>query len=184
MKNLFEPATVTEIRDRMADLRPDSKRQWGKMNVAQMLAHCSTWMEMALGLKSPPRSLMGRIFGRAAKSAVINNEKPIRRNMPSEKSLIVTNERDFEVERQRLLEWTDCFAAGGAEKCTTHPHCFFGKMTPMEWATLAYKHMDHHLLQLIDHAIQPSRFAGTEVRTAKFVKRRSRVCPSLRTKNC
>jgi len=27
--------------------------------------------------------------------------------MPSEKSLIVTDERDFEVERQRLLEWTD-----------------------------------------------------------------------------
>jgi hypothetical protein len=147
MKNLFEPAAVTEIRDRMADLRADSERQWGKMNVAQMLAHCSTWMEMALGLKSPPRSLMGRIFGRAAKSAVLNNERPIRRNMPSEKSLIVTNERDFEVERQRLLEWTDRFAAGGPKKCTTHPHCFFGKMTPMEWATLAYKHMDHHLRQ-------------------------------------
>jgi len=91
----------------MADLRPDSERQWGKMNVAQMLAHCSAWMEMALGLKSPPRTLMGRIFGRAAKSAVLNNEKPLRRNMPSEKSLIVTDERDFEVERQRLLEWTD-----------------------------------------------------------------------------
>jgi len=146
MKNLFEPSAATEIRQRMAHLRPDSERQWGKMNVAQMLAHCSAWMEWAVGLKSRPRSLVGRIFGKVAKSTVLN-EKPIRRNMPTDKSLIVSDERDFEVERQRLVEWTDRFAAGGPEKCTNHPHSFFGKMTPLEWATLAYKHLDHHLRQ-------------------------------------
>jgi Protein of unknown function (DUF1569) len=146
MKNLFEPATVTEITDRMAHLRAGSERNWGKMNVAQMLAHCSAWMEMALGLTSPRRSLIGRIFGTIAKSTILN-EEPIRRNMPTDKSLIVRNERDFETERERLLEWTSRFAAGGPEKCTNHPHCFFGKMTPKEWATLAYKHMDHHLRQ-------------------------------------
>jgi Protein of unknown function (DUF1569) len=146
MKNLFEAAAVDEIKERMANLKYDSGRQWGKMNAAQMLAHCSIWMEMAVGLKNPPRSLIGRVFGRFAKSTVLN-EEPIRRNMPSESSLIVSEERDFAVERQRLLEWTDRFAAGGREKCTRHPHCFFGPMTPMEWATMAYKHMDHHLRQ-------------------------------------
>ncbi len=146
MKNLFEAAAVDEIKERMANLKYDSGRQWGKMNAAQMLAHCSIWMEMAVGLKNPPRSLIGRVFGRVAKSTVLN-EEPIRRNMPSESSLIVSEERDFAVERQRLLEWTDRFAAGGPEKCTRHPHCFFGPMTPMEWATMAYKHMDHHLRQ-------------------------------------
>lgn len=146
MKNLFEAAAVDEIKERMANLKYDSGRQWGKMNAAQMLAHCSIWMEMAVGLKNPPRSLIGRVFGRVAKSTVLN-EKPVRRNMPSESSLIVTEERDFAVERQRLLEWTDRFAAGGPEKCTRHPHCFFGPMTPMEWATMAYKHLDHHLRQ-------------------------------------
>src|SRR5580692_4607087 len=49
MKSLFEPAVVGEIRNRMAHLRPDSERQWGKMNVAQMLAHCSAAIEMAEG---------------------------------------------------------------------------------------------------------------------------------------
>lgn len=146
MKNLFEPAAVSEITARMALLQPDSQRQWGKMDVAQMLAHCCVWMEMVAGLNSPPRSLVGRIFGRAAKSAVLN-EQPIRRNMPSAKNLIVSEERDFAVERQRLLQWIDRFAADGSEKCTKHPHCFFGKMTPMEWATLGYKHLDHHLRQ-------------------------------------
>jgi hypothetical protein len=40
MKNLFERETVDEI-SRIDKLQPTSKRHWGKMNVAQMLAHCS-----------------------------------------------------------------------------------------------------------------------------------------------
>jgi hypothetical protein len=147
MKNLFEATAVSEINERMTHLRPNSERQWGKMNVSQMLAHCSAWMEMAAGLNSPPRSLMGRIFGRLAKSQVLHSEEPIRRNMPTEKSLIVSEQRNFAAERQRLLEWTARFASGGAAQCTRQPHCFFGPMTPSEWATMAYKHLDHHLRQ-------------------------------------
>jgi len=33
MKNLFEAATVEEVKGRMARLRPDSERLWGKMNL-------------------------------------------------------------------------------------------------------------------------------------------------------
>jgi hypothetical protein len=145
MKNLFEAAALEELKQRMAQLRPESERQWGRMNAAQMLAHCSEWMEMAAGLKSPPRSFIGRVFGRFAKSTVL--KEPIRRNMPSDKSLIVSDEREFAVERQRLQASMERFAAAGPRGCTRHPHCFFGPMTPMEWATLAYKHLDHHLRQ-------------------------------------
>jgi hypothetical protein len=55
--------------------------------------------------------------------------------------------KDFAAEQQRLIDWIDRFSAGGPERCTTHPHCFFGQMTPLEWATLGYKHLDHHLRQ-------------------------------------
>jgi hypothetical protein len=146
MKNLFETATVEELKQRVLQLRPESERVWGKMNAAQMLAHCSAWMEMVAGLNRPPRSLIGRVFGRLAKKTVLGQE-PLRRNMPSEKSLIVSGEPEFAVEQQRLQEWMDRFAADGAEGSTKHPHSFFGPMTPMEWAILAYKHLDHHLQQ-------------------------------------
>ena len=63
MKNLFEVATVEEVKERMAQLRPDSERLWGKMNPAQALAHCSAAMEMAMGEKVPPRILIGRLWG-------------------------------------------------------------------------------------------------------------------------
>jgi len=147
MKNLFEAATVEEIKERMAQLRPDSQRLWGKMTPAQALAHCSAGMEMAVGEKNPPRILIGRLLGRFAKKSMIVNEKPMPRNAATDKSLVVKDERNFDVERQRLLEFIDRVAAGGPAVCTKHPHFFFGPLTPVEWAVLMYQHLDHHLRQ-------------------------------------
>jgi len=147
MKNLFETAAANEITDRMAHLRPDSARQWGKMNVAQMLAHCSAAIGMAEGKVTPPRILLGRLLGPLAKKSLIVNGEPMRRNAMTEKSLLVTDEREFMVERQRLRESIDSFASGGPGMCTKHPHFFFGPLTPVEWAVLMYQHLDHHLRQ-------------------------------------
>jgi hypothetical protein len=147
MKNLFEPATAEEVKERVARLRPDSDRLWGKMNPAQALAHCSAAMEMAVGEKLPRRILIGRLLGRLAKKSMIVNEKPMPRNAGTDKSLVVSDERDFVAERQRLSEFVDRFAAGGPGICTKHPHFFFGPLTPVEWAALMYQHLDHHLRQ-------------------------------------
>jgi len=147
MKNLFEAAAVEEVKERNAKLRPDSERLWGKMNPAQALAHCSAAIEMAVGEICPPRILMGRLLGRWAKKSLIVNGKPMRRNSITDNSVVVADERDSVVERQRLGESIDRFAAGGPEICTKHPHFFFGPLTPVEWAVLMYQHLDHHLRQ-------------------------------------
>jgi len=147
MKNLFEAARVEEVKERIARLRPDSERQWGKMNPAQALAHCSAAIGMAVGEIRPPRIFIGRLLGPIAKRSVIVNGTPMRRNSMTEKSVLVTDERDFVAERQRLRESIDRFAAGGPGICTKHPHFFFGPLTPVEWAALMYQHLDHHLRQ-------------------------------------
>lgn len=146
MKNLFEPVFSNEVRSRIASLAPDSERRWGAMNVAQMLAHCSSWMEMASGQTSQKQSLLGRVFGKLAKRSILGTE-PIKRNMPTDKTLVIADERDFAMEQQRLMEDVKQFVQGGAERCTTHPHSFFGFLTPDEWACMGYKHLDHHLRQ-------------------------------------
>jgi hypothetical protein len=63
------------------------------------------------------------------------------------KDLVVQDERDLRPERERLLGLIDRFAAAGPAGCTKHPHSFFGRLTPEEWAILTYKHLDHHLRQ-------------------------------------
>jgi hypothetical protein len=147
MKNLFEPATVTEVKGRIARLRPDSERQWGKMNAAQAMAHCAAGMQMATGEMRAPRVFIGRILGPMVKRAMLERGVPMRRNSPTERRLIVADERDLGVESQRLGEMIDRFVAAGPAGCTTHPHPFFGPLTPVEWASLTYAHLDHHLRQ-------------------------------------
>lgn len=147
MKNLFEAATVEEVKGRMAQLRPDSERLWGKMNPAQAVAHCSAGLELAVGDRTPPRVLVGRIMGWIVKPMVLRNDEPMRRNSPTIKDLVVLDERDLGTERERLRGLIDRFAASGPAGCTAHPHSFFGRLTPAEWAILMYKHLDHHLRQ-------------------------------------
>jgi hypothetical protein len=147
MKNLFDAATVEEVKERIVHLRPDSERLWGRMNAAQAVAHCSGGFDLAVGDKRPPRILLGRIIGRMVKPKVLGNDEPMRRNSPTVKGLAVEDERDLATERARLCGLIDRFAAAGSAGCTTHPHSFFGRLTPDEWAILMYKHLDHHLRQ-------------------------------------
>jgi hypothetical protein len=147
MKNLFEPERAKELKQRIAQLRPESERQWGKMTPAQALAHCARAMEVALGDTAPSRILIGRLIGGFVKKSAIGNDDPIGRNSPTLKEFIVRDHPDIAAERARLSALIDRFAAGGARACTTHPHSFFGPMTPDEWAILMYKHVDHHLRQ-------------------------------------
>ena len=147
MKTLFEAARAEEVKERTAQLRPDSQRLWGKMNPAQALAHCSLGIEWALGDKIPPRMLLGRIIGRLVKPMALGNDEPMRRNSPTAKDLVVQDERNLGTERERLCGLIDRFTAAGPAGCTRHPHSFFGRLTPEEWATLMYKHLDHHLRQ-------------------------------------
>jgi hypothetical protein len=147
MKNLYEPAQVQEVKGRIALLKPDSQRLWGTMSASQAVAHCSAGMEMALGDKNPPRAFAGRLLGWIVKPLALKDDALMRRNTPTMPELVVRGERNLGAERERLVALIDRFAAAGPAGCTTHPHSFFGPLTPNEWAILTYKHLDHHLRQ-------------------------------------
>lgn len=145
MKNLYDAATAEEIKERIARLRPDSPRQWGKMSPGQAAAHCSAGLELATGERRPPRQAVGWVLGLIVKPMLLGNDSPMRRNTPT--MIPVRDDRNLEVERERLRAIIDRFVAAGPEGCTTHPHSFFGRLTPTEWSILMYKHLDHHLRQ-------------------------------------
>lgn len=147
MKNLFEPATVAEVKSRVNLLTPANRRLWGTMSVAQMLEHCSIGFEFASGHTRPPRMLMGRILGPVIKPLALKDDAPMRRNSPTAPILVIQGEPQFVSTKTRLLGLIDGFATGGAAGCTDHPHIFFGRLNADEWAILMYKHVDHHLRQ-------------------------------------
>ena len=146
MKNLFEKEAVDEICGRIDKLQPTMQRQWGKMDAAQMMAHCSAALDMASGKINPPRIFIGRILGPMVKP-IYTSEKPFSKNNPTDKKLVISDQRDFGREQLRLKECVREFQQGGEARCTRHPHPFFGTLTPSDWARGMYKHLDHHLRQ-------------------------------------
>lgn len=146
MKNLFERQAVDEVISRIDRLQPASQHLWGKMDVAQMMAHCSAALDMASGRLNPPRIWIGRVLGPVFK-AVYTNEKPFSQNNPTDKKLVITDRRDFQQEQEQLRTKVRQFHDGGEPQCTRHPHPFFGSLSPQDWSRGMYKHLDHHLRQ-------------------------------------
>jgi Protein of unknown function (DUF1569) len=146
MKNLFQPDAADEVISRIDKLQPAAQRQWGKMDVAQMMAHCSATFDLASGRLVRPRVFVGRLIGPLFRS-IYSNEKPFEKNGPTDKMLVISDARDFGREQEQLKVRIRQFHQGGEEQCTKHPHPFFGALTPHEWSTGMYKHLDHHLRQ-------------------------------------
>lgn len=146
MKSLFEESTRVEILNRIDLISPQAKRVWGTMEVPQMLCHCKRALEMANGTLHPKRIFIGRILGPIFKGKY-SDEKPFERSSPTSVELVVSDLPEFEKEKQRLKELVIQFSEGGESKVTTHPHPFFGPLTPGEWGKGMYKHLDHHLRQ-------------------------------------
>jgi len=146
MKNIFNHMHTAEVLKRIDKLSPNSQPQWGKMDVAQMLAHCSSFQDIAMGNSFPPRSWLGIIVGRFAKQ-IIYNDKTLPHNMSTIPTILIADAREFDTEKEKLKQKIITFQNNGPEKCTTHPHPFFGKLTSEQWGKGIYKHLDHHFKQ-------------------------------------
>jgi len=143
VKNLFDPAVKQDIIARINKLTPQSQRQWGKMDVAQMLAHCQRPLGVATGKHKLKGSFLLRTIGPLFKG-VITNDKPFKKNLGTDKSFKITEPKEFEKEKQGLIQMINDFSES---TMSDESHPIFGKMTKEEWSKGTYKHLDHHLQQ-------------------------------------
>lgn len=138
-QSLFDGQGKKEIIERIKVLTSQSERQWGKMNVAQMLAHCQKPLEAALNVETIPvdfkMKVLSFLFGKMVKNQYLNG-KELKKNSPTAPSFIIVGERDFEQEKSVLLEDINAFAAKGNAGKLGNRHPFFGKMTHEEWDRL------------------------------------------------
>ncbi|MEO5683401.1 MAG: DUF1569 domain-containing protein [Chitinophagaceae bacterium] len=146
MQNLFEPAVCNAMLARLEKMPAAATAQWGKMNAAQMLAHCQAPLQVALGEKELRQSLIGWLFGRMAKKQMLQ-EGPFKKNLPTDPSFIVKDQRIFDKEKQLLQSLIERFGTIDKVALAQKKHPFFGYMTAHEWGILLWKHLDHHLLQ-------------------------------------
>jgi hypothetical protein len=146
MENLFNATDRDAMLTRLAGLHPDQARRWGKMALPQMLAHCTVGVQYPLGEKTGRQSLIGRVLAPVLKGRFLG-PRPFGRNGPTGPDFIITDQRDFDVERHRLHDYIVRFCAEGRGGVNNRAHSFFGPLTGDEWGRLMFKHLDHHLRQ-------------------------------------
>ena len=146
MRNLFDASSKDEILQRLSKLSPEAPRQWGKMSVPQMLAHCAAALEAGTGDNPRPQKLIGKVFAPFVRKGLLG-DKPFSRGSPTDPAFVVRDERDFAREREKVVALVEKFCARGRDEAGREIHSFFGRMTGEEWGRLMYKHLDHHLKQ-------------------------------------
>lgn len=147
MKTIFDESTRNELINRIHNLNENAHAQWGKMNVYQMLVHCTTWEEWMQGKGNPvyKQAFLGKIFGKIGLRRMIRDDKPIDKGVPtSEQFKIKETSGDI---TQKKEEWIQLIKEYESYSNPTFIHDFFGKMSREEVGLLAYKHTDHHLRQ-------------------------------------
>ena len=147
MKSLAQPDVCTLIRRRIASVRQDSPRAWGKMTPHQMLCHLSD--SFLLGLGEKPASDVStwasrNVVKRVALNLPVQWPKDIPTRPEMEQGKGGTNPGDFELDRLSLLTVIDRFLKANYDDAV---HPLFGRMKPKEWLRWGYLHADHHLRQ-------------------------------------
>lgn len=146
MKNINDPSAYQEMINRVKMLSTANPRQWGKMDLQQMLVHCTAQLKMALGeIKATPQGsfMMGTVLGKWI--AFSNIPWPKGANTPNEMNMERNTFQltDIENEKKEL----QAYLARVKLAPQLMPHSFFGALSHKEWGRLIFKHIDHHLKQ-------------------------------------
>lgn len=146
MKSIFDPADNAELIDRINKLSATTPALWGKMNPAQMMAHCQVSMNIAFGNSKRIVHWIGLVFGAISKRRLLRVHQ-LDRHIPTFKQAEITDTRNFKQEKEKFIKLIKSALIIGPQGLAKYPHPYFGTFKNDEWTRLNWKHLDHHLRQ-------------------------------------
>lgn len=147
LPNIFEKEVSDRVIERIQALKPDTRPQWGKMNVGQMLAHCSVMYHMVYGSNLRKPNPIMRWMMKTFVKKMVTSEKPYKKNLRTAPAFIINDDRNFEKEKTRLIEYIDRTQKAGETSFDQKESLSFGALSVTEWNNMFYKHLNHHLTQ-------------------------------------
>ncbi|TAH20110.1 MAG: DUF1569 domain-containing protein [Cytophagales bacterium] len=145
--NIFNTQDYELIVKRIHSLTDGAQAQWGIMNLAEMLEHCTIQLKMALfeikGAKNEGsfilRTMLGRWVGlygpKWQKGAITPSQMNVKKqSIGNEPTTTKISTLLLYLEKVRKQE-----------KFQAHP--LFGELNKEDWGRLIWKHLDHHLSQ-------------------------------------
>jgi len=147
IKNIFDSSVSEELIQRINKLSAESKPLWGKMNVAQAMAHCCVTYEFVYTDKHPKPGKLKRFLLKTVVKQGVVGEKAYNKNLRTAPEFIKVDEHEFEEERNRLISYIKRTQELGPEYFDGKESHSFGILNLKEWNNMFYKHLDHHLSQ-------------------------------------
>lgn len=146
MKTIFDNKVREELINRIDSLSQKNTAQWGKMNLYQMIKHCTAWNDWVLGNGNYTyrQDFLGKIFGKMVLKKMVKDDKPLGKNSPA--GIFTIKEQNGDAEYLKNV-WLKQIAAYETYSNPGFIHDFFGKLSKEEIGIFVYKHMDHHLRQ-------------------------------------
>lgn len=147
LPNIYSQTGSQTFINRINQLSPNTAAQWGKMNVAQMMAHCNVSFEMAHNNNFKKSSPFLRFILKNLVKGGLVNDKPLKKNSSTAPEMVIKTEKDFAQEKQQLISYINKTVELGETHFNGKDHPGFGVMSSTEWNVFLGKHLDHHLTQ-------------------------------------
>lgn len=148
MGSLWNATDRDIIITRIGKLNATSARQWGKMNVAEMMTHLIETSKIAFNEK-PVELVRGTPPSGIKRWVIIFSPIPWPKGkLPTGKEYLADSSDMQKIDeyKQTIINYVRRFAQS-LESIRWGRHAFFNQLTAKEWGALTYKHIDHHLRQ-------------------------------------
>jgi hypothetical protein len=150
VKTLANDSDRRSILNRLAALRPDSTRQWGRMTPHQAICHMCDSVRVPLGLRPTKPAAAGPLKRNLIKWAALYLPLKWPKGIPTrpENDQLIGGSAPvtFEGDRRELVRLINEFARP-AEGVAEALHPLFGRIPVSQWLRWGYLHTDHHLRQ-------------------------------------
>ncbi len=147
MENIFNAKTIESFKARINNLNENSTAKWGKMNLYQMLKHCTENEIMMVREQDYKRRFIGRLFGKMVLSGILKDDSNLKKNTPTHPKLIFKGDGSIEAQKQMWIAILEKYPTKQPQEYADFVHPFFGKMNADEISVFVWKHVDHHLRQ-------------------------------------
>lgn len=147
LPNIFNQDISEKVIHRVNLLTEGATPLWGKMDVSQMMAHCNGVYEMAYEDNHPKPNFLMTFMLKAFVKNIVTSEKPYKKNSRTAPGLLIKEEKDFKLEKDRLINYIIKSRKIGEDSFDDKISLSFGRLSKTEWNNMFYKHLNHHLVQ-------------------------------------
>lgn len=148
MENIFDAAVAQSYINRINALKPETQPKWGSMTADRMLAHCNVTYELVYEPQKhkKPNAFIGFVIKIMAKD-MVTNDKPFKKNLGTGPQFKISDSRNFEHEKKRLIGFIQKTQQLGPAAFDGKASFSFGKLSTTQWNNMFAKHLNHHLEQ-------------------------------------